>query len=213
MDNVLATIKQSLELDDFDVLAAQMKLAPMPRPLVRPLNKPGSPRISAVLMLLYCHDDALHVALTRRRADLKAHPGQISFPGGRNEPPETLQTTALRETEEEVGIPSELIEVVGTLTTIYIPPSDFIVHPFVGWTKNGRRPPFAPSPDEVAEMVEVPISQLLKPDSHRREARTAPNGMEVNVPYFAVNERTKVWGGTAVILSEFLERWKVVNER
>lgn len=208
---MIATVRQALALEDFDVRSAQMKLAPMPRPMKRPFDKAGTARVGSVLLLLFCHENVLYVTLTRRRANLNAHGGQISFPGGRNEPSELLQATALRETEEEVGIPATEIEVLGTLTTIYIPPSDFIVHPFVGWVKNGSRPIFAPSPSEVDEVLEVPIALLLDPANFQSEIRTVLNGVQVNVPFFNVNG-DQVWGGTAVILSEFLERFKATQE-
>lgn len=209
MDHQIEKIKQALALQDFDVRSAQAKLAPLGRPLERPADRSGQARVGGVLLLLFCHNQAWYVTLTRRRADLKAHGGQISFPGGRNEPAETLLTTALRETEEEIGIRAAQIEVLGELAPIYIPPSDFEVHPFVGWIKNGRRPLFSPEVAEVDEVLEVPLSQLQNPANFQREPRSVL-GRELNIPFFDVN-REKVWGGTAVILNEFLERLQAVD--
>ncbi|MCZ7669250.1 MAG: CoA pyrophosphatase [Chloroflexi bacterium] len=151
----------------------------------------------------------IFVALTERQADLNAHAGQISFPGGRQEESESLLTTALRETEEEIGIPASAVLPLGQLSAIYIPPSGFIVHPFVGWYQNGGSPTFLPSPFEVSQVIEAPLTMLLAPET----AVTEPwefKGHQVMVPYFAIQDH-KVWGATAIMLNEFLERLRLVN--
>jgi 8-oxo-dGTP pyrophosphatase MutT (NUDIX family) len=157
-----------------------------------------------VLVLLYCRDSELYVILTRRRDDLQSHAGQVSFPGGRNEAPETLLATALRETHEEVGINPQMLEVLGELTPLYIFPSDYEVHPFVAWYSNGDQPKFAPNLDEVAEIIEVPLRRLLEPATFQEEMWTI-RGYELLVPFFCVNGH-KIWGATAMMLSEFVER-------
>jgi 8-oxo-dGTP pyrophosphatase MutT (NUDIX family) len=157
-----------------------------------------------VLLLLYCHELTMHLVLTRRRDDLNSHAGQISFPGGRQEANETAVQAALRETEEEIGVPAAKINVLGELTSIYIPPSDFEVRSFVGWVKGGERPSFVPEIREVAEIIEVPLQQLLDPQT--REVEPIPVRGEIyTVPFYNVNGH-KVWGATAILLSEFLER-------
>ncbi|MCA9997034.1 MAG: CoA pyrophosphatase [Anaerolineales bacterium] len=204
----LEQVEAALRLAGFDTQHAHAQMAPMPRAMKRPLTLPGKPRVGGVLALLYdCHDQ-INVVLTRRRDDLNAHAGQISFPGGRNEPPEPLLTTALRETYEEVGIAPDVVQVLGALTPIYIPPSDYEVHPFVAWYTNGRCPTFLPAPREVAEILEVPLTHLLDPAIRQHEAREIM-GHRLNVPFFAVAEH-KVWGATAVMLSELVERLRVV---
>ncbi len=207
----LEDIRNALELPDFDVAAAQRHMSPVTRPLARPSELGGEARVGGVLLLLYYLNGELYLVLTRRRPDLAAHPGQISFPGGRNEPPESLPTTALRETEEEIGMPAADVELLGTLTSIYIPPSDFEVHPFVGWVSNGKRPSFVAAPDEVAEIVEVPLATLLEPGVKVEEWREL-GGQQMRVPHFAVDGH-KVWGATAIILNEFVERLRVVGEK
>lgn len=204
----LEQVQAALRLSDFDSQSAHAHMAPMPRAMKRPLTMPGKPRVGGVLALLYdCHDQ-INVVLTRRRDDLKAHAGQISFPGGRNEPPEPLLATALRETFEEVGVTPEAVQVLGSLTPIYIPPSDYEVHPFVAWYANGRCPTFSPAPHEVAEILEVPLAHLLNPATRHHESREIM-GHQLSVPFFAVAEH-KVWGATAVMLSELVERLRVV---
>ena len=201
-------IQQALNLVDFDVDSAQRKMAPISRKLVRPQQMGGAPRYGGVLLLLFCKDENLHIALTRRHEDLAFHAGQISFPGGRNEAPESLLETALRETEEEVGVPAVKLEILGALTPIYIPPSDYEVHPYVAWFSNGHRPFFKAAPSEVAEVIEAPLAALLDPASIFEELWDF-GGQQIVVPFFAVQEH-KVWGATAIMLSEFIERLRMV---
>lgn len=196
------SIKRALALEEFDGPAAQSRMKPIPRAERRPSEQDGEPRQGAVLILLYNREGRTHTVLTRRRDDLAAHAGQISLPGGRREERETLQQAALRETVEEVGVRPALIRLLGELTPLYIPPSDYEVHPFVGWY--ARKPRFVPQDAEVAEIIEVPLARLL--DSGVRNVETWQRGeISLEVPYFHVDTH-KVWGATAMILSEFVER-------
>lgn len=207
----LDDVREAMQLHEFDVLAAQREMIPLARVNKRPSDMPGQPRIGAVLLLLYCKENRLHIVLTERRADLSSHAGQISFPGGRRESSESLQVTALRETHEEIGVPPTAITILGQMTDIYIPPSDFEVYPFVGWYHNGKRPSFQPSLTEVAQILEVPLSHLMHPGTRK----TGPwqfRGMTLTVPYFDV-EGHMVWGATAIMLSEFLGRLTLVTNK
>jgi 8-oxo-dGTP pyrophosphatase MutT (NUDIX family) len=208
MHVTLENVQAALQLDEFDATAAQQKMMPQARVNLRPPERPGQPRLGGVLILLYQADDELYLVLTRRRDDLQAHAGQVSFPGGRHEAPETLQATALRETYEEIGIPAEALCILGELSSLYILPSDFEVCPFVAYYQNGTRPSFKPDSREVAEIIEVPLSHLLNP-STRVEEEWELRGYPVSVPFFQVNHH-KVWGATAMMLSEFLERLRRV---
>ena len=201
-------VKAALAMVDFDGPAAHLKMAPIPRLNQRPPDRSGDARLGGVLLLLYCLRNELHLVLTRRREDLPSHAGQISFPGGRKEPSETLLETALRETHEEVGISPEKLTVLGELTPLYIFPSDYEVHPYVAWYSNGERPGFIPSQDEVAEIIEAPMRHLLEPELRTEEMWTI-RGYELLVPFFAVEEH-KVWGATAMMLSEIKDILKVV---
>jgi 8-oxo-dGTP pyrophosphatase MutT (NUDIX family) len=209
MELTTAVIRQALALPDFDVQSAHHQMLPVGRTRQqRPPELPGEPRVGGVLLLLYCHEQIMHLVLTRRRDDLTSHAGQISFPGGRREANETAVQAALRETEEEIGVSAATISILGELTSIYIPPSDFEVHPFVGWVIGGKRPSFVPEAREVAEIIEVPLHHLLDP--HTREAGPIPvRGATYTVPYYNVNGH-KVWGATAILLSEFLERLRQI---
>ncbi|MGD1992481.1 MAG: CoA pyrophosphatase [Anaerolineae bacterium] len=178
---------------------AQVTMAPRPRTL-RPAEG-VAPRQAGVLLLLYPVDGVPHLVLTVRTPDLNHHSGQISLPGGGWEDQDpSLQETALRETQEELGIDVAQMEVLGPLTPLYVPPSNNCVYPFVAAAS--RRPEFHPDPLEVADLLEVPLSLLADPAT-RREEEWVWRGAPLHVPFYAVGEH-RVWGATAVILAEFL---------
>ncbi len=178
---------------------AQITMAPRPRPFGPP---PGvEPRQAGVLLLLYLVRGVLHLVLTVRTSVLDHHSGQISLPGGGwEEGDASLQGTALRETREEIGIATGGLELLGSLTPLYIPPSNNIIHPFVAYAP--QRPAFHPDPREVAELLEVPLHLLLDPATQREEDWTW-RGAALHVPFYAVGQH-KVWGATAIVLAEFL---------
>ena len=200
-------ITQALRLADFDPIPAQQLMAPVPRALRRSFSQSGQARQGAVMMLLYPGSNGLTTLLTRRPETLNSHAGQIAFPGGAQDANESLPQTALRETFEEVGVQPQQIEVLGALTTIYIPVTDYEVHPFVGWMP--ARPTFHPNAHEVAELIETPLTLLLHPDTRVVETWQL-HGFDVRVPFFQVDGH-KVWGATAIILSEFVERLRAVT--
>ncbi len=178
---------------------AQITMAPRPRQLSPP---PGvEPRRAGVLLILYPVHGMLHLVLTVRNSDLNHHGGQIALPGGGWEAGDaSLQETALREAQEEVGIATDGLELLGGLTPLYIPPSNNVIHPFVAYT--AARPAFDPDPREVAELLEVPLHLLLDPAT-RREEDWIWRGAPLHVPFYAVGGH-KVWGATAIVLAEFL---------
>jgi len=193
--NVRAAMRSSLS-----GLQAQITMAPRPRAFSPPSGV--EPRQAGVLLLLYPIHGVLHLALTVRTASLNHHSGQISLPGGGwEEEDASLQETALREAQEEIGIVTDTLELLGSLTTLYVPPSHNIVHPFVAYTP--QRPAFQPDPQEVAELLEISLQLLLDPAT-RREEDWMWRGAPLHVPFYAVGEH-KVWGATAIILAEFLE--------
>ena len=156
---------------------------------------------AGVLALLYPnHEGTPMVLLTVRRSDLSHHPGQISFPGGRCEQDEAPRNTALREASEEVGLVPNTCAVLGALTSLYIPPSGFCVHPFVAVCTCAPRITLQTSEVEAALPASVP--QLMHPDTRTIETWTL-HGRDVDVPYYAIDDYT-VWGATAMMLAELL---------
>jgi 8-oxo-dGTP pyrophosphatase MutT (NUDIX family) len=198
-------IRQALWIPDFDVSAAQALMMPIPRG-ARPPEMPGHPRQGAVLAIAYAKNGQAHLVLTRRRDDLNDHAGQISFPGGQQEGNETMPMAALREAREEIGVQESALELLGELSTIYISPTDFEVHPYVAWHEG--TPHFVPQDGEVAEILEASLSHLLHPDTIRHEIWEM-RGYSVEVPFYLVDHH-KVWGATAIMLSELIERIRAV---
>lgn len=157
---------------------------------------PKSLREAAVLVPLVDRPEGLTVIFTQRTAHLSAHAGQISFPGGRREPIDAApEDTALRETEEEIGLPRERIEILGQLDT-YVTRTGFRVTPVVGLV----RPPFDldPDPTEVQEVFEVPLSFILDPANPQRHSR--PFLGKERYFYAFPYEHRYIWGATAGML-------------
>lgn len=180
-------------------LQAQREMAPHPRP-TRPWPPGHRPRQGGVLLLLYRQGDGWWFPLTLRTEQVAYHQSQVCLPGGAWDVADaTLQHTALRETEEELGVPAASLEVLGRLTPLYIPPSDFCIHPFVAAAAG--RPTFQPDPREVAEVIEAPVGVLLDPKARQAEYRLL-RGVRARIPFFQV-EGHQVWGATAMVLAEF----------
>ncbi|PEN14575.1 coenzyme A pyrophosphatase [Longibacter salinarum] len=179
---------------------AQVQMAPRYSARENALSVEGrNCREAGVLALLYPDDDP-YLVLTVRRDDLPDHPGQVSFPGGQREAGETLPETALREAKEEVNLTTDPVEVLGALTPLFVPPSNFCVHPFVGVLDH--RPSLSATDREVGAILRVPISHLLDPETRVVETWTL-HGQQIDVPYYRVEGHT-VWGATAMMLSELL---------
>lgn len=170
------------------------------RPM-RPMLPPDgvTPRESAALLLLFPRAGELWLPLTVRSARLTTHRGEVSLPGGGADPEDVGPTgTALREAWEELGIDPGFVEVLGLLTPFYIPPSNNRLTPVVGLCPD--EPELRPDPREVEAAFSVPLAALLDPATVREEIWER-RGMELRVPFFAF-EGHKVWGATALLLSE-----------
>ncbi len=184
---------------------AQLGMCPIPRPGHRAYNEVEDTCLEAgVLVLFYPLGDKIHVVLTRRTDKVDFHKGQISFPGGRREKGEPLEQAALREAQEELEIDPDSIRILGMLTPLYIPPSNYCIYPVVALTRS--RPDFRPSHLEVAEILEIPLDHLLSPQNVCRETWTL-RGTDVEVPFYAFGKH-KIWGATAMVLAELLEMIK-----
>jgi len=168
-----------------------------------PVKAPANARPSAVLCLLFPMGEELHLLLMKRREDKTAHSGQVSFPGGSYENTDAdLKATALREAQEEVGILSSEVEILGVLTSLYIPVSNFNVYPFVGFAK--QRPTYNLSHHEVAYTLEVPLNKLFGADRKTIAEVISPASPEVvrKVNAYLLEDGTIIWGATAMIISE-----------
>ena len=166
------------------------------------LTQNPNPRLSAVMILVYKKGNHPYFALIERPVYDGVHSGQIAFPGGKKDPTDSdLKETALRELFEEVGISPIQVNVIGEITPVYIPPSKFLVTPFVG-VLDGI-PQFKKDDYEVKSIIEVPISLLFNDAIIKNgNVPVGNNNMKIKAPYFDVFG-FKVWGATAIILSEF----------
>lgn len=167
---------------------------------------PATARPAAVLVPLIDHPSGLTVMLTRRTDTLPDHPGQIAFPGGRLEPlDDGPLDAALRETEEETGLPRHFVRPVGYLPS-YLTITGYSVVPVVGFVRPGFE--YRPDPVEVAEIFEVPLEFILSPGNHRRESREY-RGHEVSyyvIPWKVGRREYRIWGATAAMLIDFARR-------
>jgi len=162
---------------------------------------------SSVLALFYPDSDKVMLVFIQRPLYEGVHSGQIAFPGGQFESSDinTMQT-ALRETYEEIGIPPENITIIGALSQLYIPPSNFLVNPFVGYLD--KKPVFFPDPNEVHEVFALNIHELMKDDCFQNRIVSDKN-YTVEVPCYYLNKHL-IWGATSMILSELIE---VINHQ
>lgn len=180
---------------------AQMQMVPAARHDQIFRQKHQSPVLSSILIVFYFKAQQIHVLFIRRPEYPGVHSGQIAFPGGRREPEDADNlATGLRETEEETGIHRETLHIAGALTPLYIPPSNYLVYPFVAVAPPD--PVFAPDPAEVASIVEIPLANLLNPGT----VRMMPPAREfsfLEVPAYVIGD-TVIWGATAMITAELI---------
>lgn len=189
--------------------AAQFKMASLRRltELGPDFTPPDHARIACVLVLLHRQhqEDAWKLTLIQRSANPHdRHSGQISFPGGSWEEADgSLEAVALRECHEEIGVSPLQVNLVGRLTELYIPVSNFLVHPFVGVLQG--QPEFKPQPDEVAAILTPQLTHFQQESNIKTTDITLGNGLTLkNTPYFDVDGHV-VWGATAMIISELNE--------
>ena len=186
---------------------AQLRMAFARRAEELKLNPytPEGARIACVTLMLWHHNNDWHTVLIQRTSHPKdRHSGQISFPGGKHEKSDgSLRETALREAQEEIGIDPGKLEILGQLTELYIPVSNFIVHPFVGLLSGS--PQFLAQPGEVEAILTPPVQHFQQAENKGSQELVVGTGMLLkDVPCYLVEGRA-VWGATAMIMSEFLE--------
>jgi len=160
-------------------------------------------RKGAVLILLYPFEEKINTVLTLRPSYEGVHSGQVSFPGGKLDPDdESLAAAALREAEEEVGLNRNEITIIGKLSNLYIPPSNFLVSPFIG--KTDKRPLLLRNEREVEKIIEIPITHFLDETIKGKKMITPYQNISFEAPFYDV-EGYAVWGATAMMLSEMME--------
>lgn len=168
----------------------------------------NKPRLAAVMMLFYPRNEKTHLVLIVRNSYPGVHSSQIAFPGGKVEAyDESLIETALRETEEEIGILPNQITVVRQFSNVYIPPSNFLVAPFLGYSRKALI--FRPDPAEVAGIIELPLDQFLDEQTVVLSKMATSYSVSIDVPAFKINDHL-VWGATAMMMSELKEILKKV---
>ena len=154
---------------------------------------------ASILLLLYPLEGEWFFFLTKRSQDVERHKGQISFPGGVVEKNESKMNAAIRETNEEIGVDKDVIKIIGNLTPLYIPVSNFHILPYVGWTE--EKPHTKVQDAEVKRVFSVSINDLIL-ERNLKTKKDFFSNKSVKVPYFDLNGET-VWGATSMILSEF----------
>lgn len=191
-------------------IEAQEVMVPMERrPYLEVENfKNKQPRTSAVMMLLYPKQEELSLLLIERAVYKGVHSGQVGFPGGKYEKEDgNLEVTALRETNEEVGITANQIEIIKPFTQVYIPPSNFIVQPFLGVIT--ETPKIDPCTHEVANIIELPLKTLMDDSIVKSVYLQTSYANDIEVPAFVYDDYT-IWGATAMMLSELKETLKQI---
>jgi 8-oxo-dGTP pyrophosphatase MutT (NUDIX family) len=167
----------------------------------REMDAVGGRIDAAVLVPLYLDRGSLHAVFTKRRDDLSHHAGEISFPGGRQDfPEEELRLTALREAEEEIGLPPREVEIVGALPPVGTFVTNYKIHPFVGVIKPGHA--WVPQPTEVEVILELSLPDLIAGHAMKRLVR---KGVPFKTPTYTVDGNL-IWGATARIVEHLLER-------
>lgn len=195
-------IKKSLN-DFLPGESAQLKMAPLHRyskEITRFTKKAG------VLLLLYPKNNEVYMVFIKRQVYDGVHSGQISLPGGKMEKTDnTLVETALRETWEEIGIHPKQIKILGKLTQLFIPVSDYIVQPVIGTLH--YEPEYSPDPREVDEVYSLPLEKLTDPVCVNTSQTFTENNKKYTAPFYKIDD-LQIWGATAMILSEFMELYE-----
>jgi 8-oxo-dGTP pyrophosphatase MutT (NUDIX family) len=196
---------RALALADATILANWLRaqLTPTTMATTAPIAPdPPTARIAAVLALFYPRDGIPYLLFTRRSSRLRAHRGEISFPGGSHDPGDiSLAATALREAREEIELAGDRVEILGSLPPLFTVVSNFWVTPVIGWLANGL-PELAPNPDEVEEIIEAPVSALIDPAIFHTE--TWVRGGVAREVHFYDYGPYRIWGLTGYILSTLL---------
>ncbi len=183
---------------------AQKTMSPHPiDPRRFNFNFSENSRRGAVLILIYPDADQAFFPLIKRPIYSGVHSGQIAFPGGKMEPEdENISYTAVREAWEEVGVLPEDVKLLGQISDLFIPASNFLVSPIIGYSE--RKPEFIPEIKEVDRIIETPLKQLLALETRKQKILEIGGLLKLDTPYFDLSNEV-VWGATAMILEEFIQ--------
>ena len=174
------------------------RFAPSHTRTLRLDSSPADAKPASVIVLLYPAAGEWHIPLVLRPTSMKHHQGQVGFPGGGCQPGEDPARAALRELEEELGVAGSLVHLLGPLSSVFVPVSRYVVHPWLAWVQTTLE--FRPDAREVSELVEAPLRPILDLSALESEWREIA-GERVEVPFFSVGAH-KVWGLTCIILGE-----------
>ncbi|MFY9310204.1 MAG: CoA pyrophosphatase [Bacteroidia bacterium] len=189
-------LQQALPGEDAQLLMAPAGRKNMQKPDLELLN----PRKSAVMIVLLPSEGGVNTLLIQRPVYDGVHSGQVAFPGGKfEETDRDLQETALRETYEEIGIETNEIQVIGKLTELYIPPSNFLVSPYIGFVE--KQPEFLINTYEVQRIISVDLFSLNDETIKTERVITHSSGYKIKAPCYEIEELT-IWGATAMMISE-----------
>ncbi|MDP2040534.1 MAG: CoA pyrophosphatase [Algoriphagus sp.] len=182
---------------------AQIKMSPVPIDMRRfEIDLPENHRKSGVLILFYPESESAFFPLIKRPEYAGFHSGQVAFPGGKMEISDAnIIETALREAEEEVGIDRSQVQIMGCLSELFIPTSNFLVTPVIGFLE--KRPDLVPEEKEVSRIIQAELSQLLRPEIRKQKILDLGQNLKLDTPYFEIDGEV-VWGATAMILSELI---------
>jgi 8-oxo-dGTP pyrophosphatase MutT (NUDIX family) len=183
-------------------------MLPPHRDLHIPIPNIKNVKTSGVLMLIFPDGNDIYSCLIKRSATMKIHASQIGFPGGRQDKEDnTPCDTAIRETYEEIGLPSDRLSILGNLSPLYVSVSNFMIYPYVAWTH--EKPQFILNSREVEKIFNFPILQHLKePGIKNSEMETVSGKLVVpGIPFSG----EFIWGATAMILIEFLDILSAAN--
>lgn len=208
--NLFFTTIQDIVKVDLPSTAAHIKMAPLERVklIVSGFDNLHNARKAAVMMLFYPKNGETHLVLIIRNSYPGVHSSQIAFPGGKVEEIDTdLKATALRETYEEIGVHPDKIHVIRDFSSVYIPPSNFLVFPFLGISSSELE--FTLQEEEVAGIVEMPISLLLDDSIISMKTLETSYAKLIEVPVFQIGNHS-VWGATAMMLSELKDALKLI---
>ena len=200
-ENIKKALKQNLPGG-----ISHKKMLPPNRVLKAAPEEKNILKKSSVLLLLFIENDELTACLIKRPSHMKHHAGQIALPGGKIEKDETAIVTALRETYEEIGIQPKQIKILGTLSEFYVEVSRFQIYPIVGWLD--KKPEFVINTNEVEKTILFPIKNFKAP-FNEVELETFTGKLKVPCIKF---DGEIIWGATAMILSEFADILKTIQE-